>query len=113
MTSTDVATISSRSALPEDQQTLATKIRSEYRGVFDAAKVVIAKAITFGELLIAEKAKFKHGDWLDWLERNCGLERRTAQRYMKLATNKAKIEAHLKGQQVELESLSFNKAMAL
>jgi len=95
--------------LPE----IAEKIKAEYRGVFDAAKVVISKAIAFGELLIAEKAKFRHGDWLDWLETNCDLEKRTAQRYMKLAQNKGTIEGHLRTQQVELESLSFNKAMAL
>ena len=50
-----------------------------------------------GDLLIEAKAKFgQHGQWLPWLERECGgISDRTARRYMQLARGRAEIESKL------------------
>lgn len=38
-----------------------------------------------GEKLIQAKAACTHGEWLPWLEKNCRVNQRQSQRYMKLA----------------------------
>jgi len=49
-------------------------------------EVAVIAAWTCGGLLLHEKAKLKHGEWLGWLESNCPLlPMRTAQRYMNCA----------------------------
>src|SRR5712691_1148287 len=53
---------------------------------------VVSRAIKAGELLKEAKAKISHGEWLPWLKKQCELSQRTAQRYMKLADDKPKIE---------------------
>lgn len=39
-----------------------------------------------GEKLIQAKAVCAHGEWLPWLEKNCRVNQRQSQRYMKLAS---------------------------
>jgi Protein of unknown function (DUF3102) len=45
----------------------------------------VEHGIGAGELLIAAKKRFKHGEWLPWLKENCEVAERTAQAYMRLA----------------------------
>jgi Protein of unknown function (DUF3102) len=43
-------------------------------------------------LLIEAKGLVAHGDWLSWLEANCQIGPRQAQRFMLLARNRHKVE---------------------
>ncbi|WP_437231057.1 DUF3102 domain-containing protein [Planctomicrobium sp. SH661] len=61
----------------------------------------VAKGRRIGELLIAQKATLKHGQFGVWLKENCPFSSRTAQRYISLQRNvpKAKCDtvSHLTG----------------
>jgi hypothetical protein len=52
-------------------------------------------AIAAGELLIEAKAQLKHGEWLPWLRDKCRIPERTARMHMRLAANRALIEAQI------------------
>jgi len=72
---------------------LAARIKAEHEAVGHALKRGLAHAITAGELLIEAKFQLKHGQWLPWLD-SCGVSERLAQRYIRLARNRALIEAN-------------------
>ena len=95
--------------LPE----LAQRIKAAHAGVLEAARNVVAKAISAGHLLTEAKAKLSHGQFLPWLGEHCELSERTAHRYMQLATNARRIEAPLNGKSATMATLSLNKAMRL
>src|SRR6516165_10070829 len=77
--------------LPE----LAARIRAEHTAVADALKDSLRHAITAGELLIVAKAQMPHGQWLSWLREHCAISERTEQFYMRVAKNRAEIEAEI------------------
>jgi hypothetical protein len=64
---------------------LADTVRRAHAGTIDAAKSAAAFAIEAGEALIEAKGLLKHGQWLPWLSKHCGLSPRSAQGYMQLA----------------------------
>src|SRR5215471_5792355 len=68
---------------------LAARIKAAYEAL--TGKNVVPRAMQAGEWLKEAKDKLDHGQWQDWLEKNCDLKERTAQRYMKLADNKVKL----------------------
>jgi hypothetical protein len=70
---------------------LAARIRTEHDGAKAAVKRCVEHAIAAGEFLIEAKAQLKHGQWLPWLQERCGLNERTARRYMRVAKNKDKL----------------------
>lgn len=70
---------------------LAAEIKREYRDAQDAAQRTLTHALAAGERLIEAKALIQHGGWLPWLAEHVGVSTRTAQVYMRLARNKAKI----------------------
>jgi hypothetical protein len=90
---------------------LASRIKAYHAQVIDAARNVVGKAISAGQLLKEAKGKVPHGEWLSWLEKHCDLSERTAHRYMQLAANKSKIEEALKGKSATMATLSLNKAL--
>jgi len=47
------------------------------QGFYDA----LNKGIRIGELLIQEKAKLKHGEWIDWINKNLDFGERQARKY--------------------------------
>jgi hypothetical protein len=59
---------------------LAQIINASYKRTEDA----LMAAIECGEALVKAKEMVKHGEWEDWLEANCRVSIRTAQRYMNL-----------------------------
>lgn len=67
---------------------LAARIRAAHQAVGEAMK----HAIAAGELLAEAKSKVPHGDWLLWLEANCEMSERTAQGYMRIARELARLE---------------------
>jgi hypothetical protein len=90
---------------------LAIRIKAYHAQVIDAARNVVAKAISAGLLLKEAKGKVPYGEWLSWLKNHCELSERTAHRYMQLAANKSKIEDALKGKSATMATLSLNKAL--
>jgi hypothetical protein len=88
---------------------LAARIAAEHQAVSDKLKESVAHAIAAGELLIEAKTQLdKHGQWLPWLK-DCGVSERSAQRYMRLARNRATVEANT----TCVSDLTINGALAL
>lgn len=72
---------------------LATRINTLHAQVIDAGKNMVQRAISAGSALIDAKRQVGHGSWLRWLEENCEVSDRTAEAYMKLASNRQKLDA--------------------
>jgi Protein of unknown function (DUF3102) len=102
--------------VPMDNQSnsladLAARIKAEHQTINTALKNIVRHAILAGELLIEAKKQFtKHGEWLPWLSKYCSLTERTAQRYMRVARNKAVIESK---SDMAVSDLTLNGALAL
>jgi hypothetical protein len=90
---------------------LAQRIREWDRTVKRLLQHSVCYAMNAGDLLIEAKQhpQLKHGQWLPWLKHCCSLTERTAQRYMRLARNRATIEAKYD----TVSDLSINGALAL
>ena len=65
---------------------LAAEINTLHDSAQQAAMTAVQYAAKCGEKLIQAKAACAHGEWLPWLEKNCRISYRHAQRYMRLAT---------------------------
>jgi hypothetical protein len=89
---------------------LASRIRAEHEAVSAALSESVRHAIAAGELLIEAKEKLQHGQWLPWLKDRCTISERTAQLYMRVARNRAEIEAQMRN---GVADLSLNEAAAL
>lgn len=50
--------------------------------ILDAARTSLDNAIRIGELLVQEKARLNHGEWLPWLKGHVPFSDRTARNYM-------------------------------
>jgi len=50
------------------------------QGFYDA----VNKGIRIGELLVQEKAKLKHGEWMDWIDKNLDFGIKQADKYMQI-----------------------------
>jgi hypothetical protein len=74
---------------------LTGRIKTALKGMADAAKDVVRRAMSAGEALNQAKAQVDHGNWGKWLKANFDMTERTAQRYMELAKNKQKLEQKL------------------
>jgi hypothetical protein len=88
---------------------LAARIKVEHEAVSTALKEGVRRAIAAGELLIEAKGQLDHGQWLPWLAGHCSISERTAQLYMRVAKNKAEIEANAQ----RIADLTLNEAAAL
>jgi hypothetical protein len=81
--------------LPE----LATRIKAAYAAIGQACKDVVGRAVAMGDLLNQAKNRMAHGNWSAWLQANCELSERTAQRYMSIADNKQKIAEYIQSKE--------------
>jgi hypothetical protein len=88
---------------------LAKQINTEHLKIVRALKIGLQHAITAGSLLIAAKAKLKHGQWLPWLRDNCLISERSAELYMRLARHAPEIESKV----ASLADLTVQEAIAL
>ena len=104
--SDDLALLAGDNSLPD----LAARIRVEHEAVSAALKESVRHAIAAGELLIEAKGQLGHGRWLPWLRDHCTISERTAQLYMRVAKNRAEIEAQMRN---GVADLSLNEAAAL
>jgi hypothetical protein len=89
---------------------LAARIRAEHEAVSAALRDSVRHAIAAGELLIEAKGQLGHGRWLPWLRDHCAISERTAQLYMRVAKNRAEIEAQIRN---DVADLSLNEVTAL
>jgi hypothetical protein len=88
---------------------LAARINAEHKATADALKDSVRHGIVAGELLIEAKAKVPHGQWLPWLQDHVQISERTAQLYMRLAKNRAAVEA----KSATVADLTLNEAAAI
>jgi hypothetical protein len=91
---------------------LAEKIKAEHQAIVATmqGKGLLLRAIKVGQDLIEAKAKLDHGQWLPWLKDKCDLKERSAQRYMRLAEGRKKIEAEAKAKSVTLSDFTLSAA---
>jgi N6-adenosine-specific RNA methylase IME4 len=73
---------------------IAARIKIEHQAVAASLKQSVHHAIAAGELLLEAKEQIPHGEWLPWLSEHCGVTPRSAQGYMRLARNRAELEAN-------------------
>lgn len=66
----------------------AAEINQHHRAAQSHATKALDHAKQAGELLLKAKATIGHGGWLRWLEDNCEVSARQAQRYMGVAEGK-------------------------
>jgi hypothetical protein len=97
-------------ALSNSLADLAARIRAEHEATSTALKSSVEHAMRAGDLLIEAKAQFKHGEWLPWLAEHCAMSERTAQLYMRIAKNRATIEANIRN---GVADLTLGQAAAL
>jgi N6-adenosine-specific RNA methylase IME4 len=72
---------------------IAARILIEHEAVATAFEDCLSHAIAAGELLLEAKNKVLRGQWLPWLGEHCRqVSERSAQGYMRLARNRAKVE---------------------
>ena len=88
---------------------LAARIKAEHESVSAALKDSVRHAIAAGELLIEARKQVPHGQWLPWLRDHCAISERMAQRHIRLARNRATIEAKCD----TVSDLTINGALAL
>jgi hypothetical protein len=89
---------------------LAARIRVEHEAVAVALRDSVRHAIVAGELLVEAKAQLVHGQWRPWLREHCAISERTAQLYMRVAKNRAEIEAQIRN---DVADLTLSEAAAL
>lgn len=70
------------SALPRD---VAAEAREVAQRIVASQEQHIALAVQAGRELASIKGRLDHGHWLPWLELECRIDKRTAQRYMATA----------------------------
>ena len=78
---------------PTDLATLANEINDLHDRATEAARTAVEHDRECGELLIQAKDQIGHGGFLPWLEADCRVKPRQAQKYMKLAREWPAIEA--------------------
>jgi hypothetical protein len=70
---------------PDALSDLAARIKAAH----EKAKSGLAAAMDAGDLLVEAKERMDRGQWVPWLMDHCDISERTAQRYMRLARNRA------------------------
>lgn len=87
----------------------AAEINSEHRAAFGKAREALEHARRAGELLLQVKAEAGHGEWLPWVEANCKFSERTAQGYMRLASQWDRLQ----GKSATAADLTLHDALAV
>ena len=95
----------SEDSLPESLDDLAEQINQAHDRVLGNARLTLEAAAEAGRLLLRAKELCGHGEWLPWLERNCKVGSRQAQRYLALA------KAHQAGKSDFATDLSIEAAL--
>jgi Protein of unknown function (DUF3102) len=69
---------------------LASQINTDWAKLQQTEKATEEARKAFGKLLLDAKAKVGHGKFSEWIEKNCSITHRTANRYMALVEPEAK-----------------------
>ena len=72
-------------------RSLAKRINAAHEACEDAARRAIEHAFRAGDLLREAKAAVSHGEWLPWVHEHLTCSARTAQGYMRLSENRARL----------------------
>jgi hypothetical protein len=88
---------------------LAARIKVEYEAVAPIMRQALLHVMAAGDLLLEAKSRLKHGEWTPWLLEHCDIPERTVNRYMRLAKNRAVVEAEME----KCADLSVNAAIRL
>jgi hypothetical protein len=90
----NITTVITPVKIEADLQALAEIARHHHQNVTTAAANMLDSAMAAGDALIAieNSRKVRHGEWTSWVPRNCGLNPRTAARYMQLARARPVLE---------------------
>jgi hypothetical protein len=91
-----------------DLKQLVKRIRTAMGRVVKHAADTVRAAMDAGDALIMAKRQLAHGEWMDWLEKNCALSIRTASDYMRLAEGREIIEAQIKAATELAVTANFN-----
>jgi hypothetical protein len=93
----------------EDLQALARQINAAHDDCQQAFTAGMLHAVRTGQLLIEAKRQIaRHGEWLPWLESNCCVPIRLAQKYMFVAREAAKLD---EADTPRVAYLSFREAL--
>jgi len=92
---------------------LAQRIKTELYLISNVAKDFVARAMDVGDLLNKAQNTEGHGNWGQWLEKNCGLSDRSARRYMRMADNRQMLEEEMKKKSATVADLTIRKAELL
>ena len=71
---------------------LAEEINQEHQAFRRAFKATYRSALRAGDLLNEAKEQAGHGNWAGWVADNCAFSMRTAQVYMRLASNREAVD---------------------
>jgi hypothetical protein len=73
----------------------ANKLRKLHQECCEAIHTGVQKAIQAGEILVAVKAKLKHGEWIPWIQANLNFDRHTAAQYMRCYDHRERLNVCL------------------
>jgi hypothetical protein len=65
----------------------AEEINSAYAQGCAGAEAAVAHIVRCGALLIAQKGRMKHGEFMPWVEKHCKFSHDSANHYMRVAAN--------------------------
>jgi len=82
---TEMGTMTIESAALDLEQ-LAREINRQHQIVEQAMRDAVAHARVAGERLVAVKARLPHGQFMAWVEAHCSFAHRTANLYMRIAS---------------------------
>lgn len=98
-------------------ETIADHINELHAGIEGKLKTCVKDAIQIGRLLVEQKAKLDHGEFLPWIMANCDFSDRTARNYMRVHQHRDKTEsvsdlqeAYRKVEQIEAAEKQREKA---
>jgi hypothetical protein len=74
---------------------LAQQIQAEHQAAVAALRTSAERAMAAGDLLIKAKGHVPHGQWAEWVERNCKMSYRAARTYMQLAQDREAVESKM------------------
>jgi hypothetical protein len=100
-------------AKQSDLQRLAAEIKNAHARTASAFSKAIEHALAAGRALIAAKPLVPHGGWLQFLDKNCDLDERRAQRYIQLARRYDAANATCKSQLIGLSIEAAIKQLSL
>lgn len=85
---------------------LTAKVKEGHQQLRDRMKYIVVGAMAIGDDLTKIKRLVGHGKFLKYVEDNCNMSNKTAERYMNLAENRSTLEAKLKELGDKFESIS-------